>query len=541
MRLSTSALVLGAASSAVGLQEQQVLGGDSKPLVDIDVNAWTKPLEKFFGEISSEAKAVWDEVTLLAPDAVEAFKKQVLTQPKKANRRPDAHWDHIVKGADVQSLWVEKNGEKHREVGGKLDNFNLRAKKVDPAKLGVDKVKQYSGYLDNEEEDKHLFYWFFESRNDPKNDPVVLWLNGGPGCSSLTGLFLELGPASINKKIELVNNPESWNNNASVIFLDQPVNVGYSYSGGSVSNTVAAGKDIYALLTLFFHQFPEYAKQDFHIAGESYAGHYIPVFANEILSHDDRNINLKSVLIGNGLTDGYTQYAYYRPMACGEGGYPSVLSDSECQSMDNALPRCQSLIKGCYESGSAWSCVPASIYCNNAMMGPYQRTGQNVYDIRGKCEDSSNLCYPGLGYIADYLNREEVKEALGVEVSSYDSCNMDINRNFLFAGDWMQPYHQLVPNVLDKIPVLIYAGDADFICNWLGNQAWTDKLQWSGQKDFSHAKIKNLEHNGKEYGKVKSSGNFTFMQIYGAGHMVPMDQPEASSDFFNRWLSGEWF
>lgn len=156
MRLSTSALVLGAASSAVGLQEQQVLGGDSKPLVD--VNAWTKPLEKFFGEISSEAKAVWDEVTLLAPDAVEAFKKQVLTQPKKANRRPDAHWDHIVKGADVQSLWVEKNGEKHREVGGKLDNFNLRAKKVDPSKLGVDKVKQYSGYLDNEEEDKHLFY-----------------------------------------------------------------------------------------------------------------------------------------------------------------------------------------------------------------------------------------------------------------------------------------------------------------------------------------------------------------------------------------------
>lgn len=159
MRLSTSALVLSAASSAVGLQEQQILGGgDSKPLVDIDVNAWTKPLEKFFGEISSEAKAVWDEVTLLAPDAVEAFKKQVLTKPKKTNRRPDSHWDHHVKGADVQSLWVEKNGEKHRQVGGKLDNYNLRTKKVDPSKLGVDKVKQYSGYLDDEEEDKHLFY-----------------------------------------------------------------------------------------------------------------------------------------------------------------------------------------------------------------------------------------------------------------------------------------------------------------------------------------------------------------------------------------------
>ncbi|RMJ03774.1 Carboxypeptidase Y A [Fusarium euwallaceae] len=537
MRLSTSALVLGAASSAVAL-DQKILGDLKKPAIDLDLKSWMN----FGEEITSEAKAVWEEVSMLAPDAVEAFKKQVMgTKPKKANRRPDNHWDHVVKGADVQSIWVDKNNEKHRKVGGRLDNYNLRAKKVDPSKLGVDKVTQYSGYLDDEEQDKHLFYWFFESRNDPENDPVVLWLNGGPGCSSLTGLFLELGPASINKKIEIVNNPWSWNNNASVIFLDQPVNVGYSYSGGSVSNTVAAGKDIYALLTLFFHQFPQYAKQDFHIAGESYAGHYIPVFANEILSHEDRNINLKSVLIGNGLTDGYTQYEYYRPMACGEGGYPSVLSESECQSMDNALPRCQSLIKGCYESGSAWSCVPASIYCNNAMMGPYQRTGRNVYDIRGNCEDSSNLCYSGLGYIAEYLNRQDVQDALGAEVSSYDSCNMDINRNFLFAGDWMQPYHQVVPNVLEKIPVLIYAGDADFICNWLGNQAWTDKLEWPGHKAFKNADIKNLETDGKEYGKVKSSGNFTFMQIYGAGHMVPMDQPEASSDFFNRWLGGEWF
>lgn len=298
---------------------------------------------------------------------------------------------------------------------------------------------------------------FFESRNDPKNDPVVLWLNGGPGCSSLTGLFMELGPSSVNKKIKLDYNPYSWNNNASVIFLDQPVNVGFSYSGGSVSNTVAAGKDVYALLTLFFEQFSEYAHQDFHISGESYAGHYIPVFASEILSHKKRNINLKSVLIGNGLTDGLTQYAYYRPMACGEGGYPAVLDEASCRAMGNALPRCQSLIENCYNSENVWSCVPASIYCNNAMMGPYQRTGQNVYDIRGKCEDTSNLCYSELGWISDYLNQEHVQKALGAEVSKYDSCNFDINRNFLFQGDWMKPFHRLVPGLLERIPVLIYA------------------------------------------------------------------------------------
>lgn len=383
---------------------------------------------------------------------------------------------------------------------------------------------------------------FFESRNDPKNDPVVLWLNGGPGCSSLTGLFLELGPSSINKKLELVYNPDAWNNNASVIFLDQPVNVGFSYSSGSVRNTVAAGKDVYALLTLFFHNFPQYAKQDFHIAGESYAGHYIPAFTSEILKHKDRNINLKSVLIGNGLSDPYTQYAYYRPMACGEGGWDAVLSESQCRAMDSALPRCQSLIKGCYNSGSVWSCLPATIYCNNAMLGPYQRTGRNVYDIRGPCE-SGSLCYPGLGYISDYLNQKDVQDALGVEVDGYDSCNFDINRNFMFAGDWMQPFHTLVPSILKEIPVLVYAGDTDFICNWLGNQAWTDALDWPGHKSFSDAKKKDLtlSKDEKPYGKVKNSGNLTFMRIYEAGHMVPMDQPAASIDFLNRWLGGEWF
>lgn len=542
MKLLGTTVLLGVASAAIPPQ-QHVLENPFKAAKPVS-DAWTKPLHTLseaMKGMTSEAKAIWDEVAMHFPEAMD--KATFFLSPKPHTRKPDSTWDYVIRGADIQSIWVENTkGENEREIDGKLESYNLRAKKVDPAKLGVDKVKQYSGYLDDEENDKHLFYWFFESRNDPKNDPVVLWLNGGPGCSSLTGLFLELGPSSIGKNLKLHNNPYSWNANASVIFLDQPVNVGYSYSGGSVSNTIAAGKDVYALLTLFFKQFPEYSKQDFHIAGESYAGHYIPVFTSEILSHKKRNINLKSVLIGNGLTDGLTQYEYYRPMACGEGGWPRVLDEGECQAMDNALPRCQSLIQNCYDSESVWSCVPASIYCNNALLGPYQKTGQNVYDVRGKCEDSSNLCYSALGWISSYLNQKSVMQELGAEVSSYDSCNFDINRNFLFQGDWMQPFHRLIPSILEQIPVLIYAGDADFICNWLGNQAWTDALEWPGQKSFNKAEIEDLKlENGDKTGKFKTSGNFTFMQIFGAGHMVPMDQPKASLDFLNRWIGGEWY
>lgn len=170
MRLSTSALVLSAASSAVAFQDQKVLGDPSaKSQFDFgsvninDFNSWTKPLKEAFGEATSEAKAVWDEISLLVPEAVETFKKQALgRKPKAHSRIPDSKWDHVVHGADVQSLWVEgADGQRRRKVGGKLDNFSLRAKKVDPAKLGVDKVKQYSGYLDDNDKDKHLFYCTF--------------------------------------------------------------------------------------------------------------------------------------------------------------------------------------------------------------------------------------------------------------------------------------------------------------------------------------------------------------------------------------------
>ncbi|KAI0024949.1 Alpha/Beta hydrolase protein [Xylariomycetidae sp. FL0641] len=533
MRVATSTLLLGASSAALA-QDQKVMGGFG--------DAVKNPLEhvtNVFGEMPSAAKGLWDEMSLLVPGFVDKA-ANLISLPKPHTRRPNSEWDHVVKGADVQSMWVETDGVKHRKVDGYLEDYNVRTKKVDPSALGVDKVKQYSGYLDDEANDKHLFYWFFESRNDPKNDPVVLWLNGGPGCSSMMGLFMELGPSSVKSDGSLKFNDYSWNQNASVIFLDQPVNVGYSYSNNGVYNTVAAGKDIYALMTLFFHQFPEYAEQPFYIAGESYAGHYIPVFASEILSHKNRNINLQGVAIGNGLTDSYTQYGQYRAMACGEGGYDSVLDDSECQSMDNALPRCQSLVSSCYESESAWSCVPATIYCNNAMIGPYQRTGMNVYDIREKCKDQENLCYTETAWIAEYLNQEKVISALGSEVHSYESCNTDINRNFMFQGDWAKPFHRVVPGVLKEIPVLIYAGDADYICNWLGNREWTNQLEWSGKKGFNAAKTKSLKLDGEEYGDVKSSGNLTFMRISGAGHMVPFNQPEASLDFFNRWLGGEW-
>lgn len=115
-------------------------------------------LRESWTQLTGEARAVWDEVSELYPEAM--AKAGSVPPPKRHSRRPDSFWDHIVKGEDVQSLSVEnRQGERERDIDGHLENYNLRIRKVDPSALGVDPgVRQYSGYLDDEETDKHLFY-----------------------------------------------------------------------------------------------------------------------------------------------------------------------------------------------------------------------------------------------------------------------------------------------------------------------------------------------------------------------------------------------
>ena len=91
--------------------------------------------------------------------------------------------------------------------------------------------------------------------------------------------------------------------------------------------------------------------------------------------------------------------------------------------------------------------------------------------------------------------------------------------NFLLAGDWMRPYVEYIPPLLESgIKVLIYAGDADYICNWIGNKAWTVALEWSGSEGFAEAD--DVVWKSKLTGKVRMFENFAFLRVYEAGHMV---------------------
>jgi cathepsin A (carboxypeptidase C) len=159
MKAATSLLLVGAAA-AFAPPQQQVFQFP-KQFPEAAKNAWSEKLHNLkdvLGSLTDEARAVWDEVAMMYPE--DMAKASFFSAPKKHTRRPDHEWDHIVRGSDVQSVWVEnEQGEKERELSGELDTYDLRVKKVDPSSLQVDPgVKQYSGYLDDNENDKHLFY-----------------------------------------------------------------------------------------------------------------------------------------------------------------------------------------------------------------------------------------------------------------------------------------------------------------------------------------------------------------------------------------------
>lgn len=147
-------MLVGTALAGVSPQQQplQVQSEDSP---------WAKPLEVLkdsLKNLGDDAKHAWNDLAAAFPDAVNDY--TFFSAPKKHARRPDSEWDHIVRGGDVQSVWVEgADGQKHREIDGKLQKYDLRVKVVDTSTLGVDPgVKQFSGYLDDNENDKHLFY-----------------------------------------------------------------------------------------------------------------------------------------------------------------------------------------------------------------------------------------------------------------------------------------------------------------------------------------------------------------------------------------------
>ncbi|KAG2226575.1 hypothetical protein INT45_005061, partial [Circinella minor] len=432
----------------------------------------------------------------------------------------------------------------------RIKNYAVRIKSPISCEEGVQYGK-YSGYIDNFETNDHLFFWFFGSRTSPDTDPVVLWLNGGPGGSSMMGAWMELGPCLVELSGNTtMRNEYSWNSVANVIFLDQPVNVGYSYGKSKTRNSRQSARDIAAFLQLFFGEFPEYSDNPFHISGESYGGHYLPPLAIELIHQNKEakkghiHIPFESMLIGNGWTEPRTQLQHYETYSCAtDSEYKPLFDKQECEEMRNAYPLCEKLLTACYQFPSALTCVPPTLYCER-IRGKYEATGLNPYDIRKKCTGDSGLCYDEIDAIIKYANNPKVRWELGVnnEAGEFYGYSKSVNYRFTFSGDGAFAFSKDVADTLaENIRVLLYVGDMDYICNWYGNLAWSKKMEWYGKQGYEEAIVESWINKVtlQKAGEVRSHDNLTFLRVFDAGHMVPYDQPENSLDFFSRWLKNE--
>ncbi|RXK37197.1 cathepsin A (carboxypeptidase C) [Tremella mesenterica] len=385
-----------------------------------------------------------------------------------------------------------------------------------------------------------------------------MWINGGPGCSSALGLFMELGPCSVKDDPKNWNdtewNPYSWNNNANVFFLDEPISVGFSHAkhGQTVGTTEEAAKDVQAFVAMFFDAFKEFEGRDFHMAGESYGGRYLPVFAsavvdgNKALKASGRTpINLKSVMIGNGGTEYQTLSESYYTFQCTlHGGLnETVQSIQKCVELASAVPKCHKYLqKNCIDSHDYTECGMAALYCDEALGDSFVSAGVNPYDVSKPCtpqELGESLCYSVTDKIKTYLDLPDVHDILGVTShKGWNSCNGGVGTAFALTLDFLTPttvFH--VRGLLERgIRFLNYAGTYDFICNHIANEMWVSAMDWTGKEGFAAVSWQDWEVEGKKAGLFKTYENLTLLKIVGAGHMVPYDKPKEALTMLSSWL-----
>ncbi|OGM47807.1 hypothetical protein ABOM_003342 [Aspergillus bombycis] len=396
-----------------------------------------------------------------------------------------------------------------------------------------DGVQGFSGYVDTVD-DRHIYYWAFPSANEPSTDPVILWLSGGPGASSVTfGALSELGACIYDSTAGKPKaNPYSWHTNATVIFVDQPVNVGYSYSPHHVSTLNQSTADLYAFIANFMHDLPQYSHQPFYVAGESYGGSYVPGIANKIHEKNKeisaqapragaagQMINLQGVLIGNGLFQTAVQRPGFVDLGCTPGivGPMPLLNDTLCQEMRDSWPRCKALMARCalghYKDRDI--CRESDEYCVAHFASMINRIGRNPYDIRERCvpeSDGGEMCmHPTT--LFSWLDRADVRAGLNVDAGV-------VYRHLSYEME--EPLRQM--GKLDIRPTF-----------------W---LRWEGTGAFRKLPFEKLylaagNEHGQSWGYHKRYRQLSFFEIAGAGHMAPADKPAETLEMVQRWMAGE--
>ncbi|ONM55530.1 Serine carboxypeptidase-like 40 [Zea mays] len=371
-----------------------------------------------------------------------------------------------------------------------------------PGGVGFD---QYSGYVTvDEESGRALFYYFVEAAHDAPAKPLLLWLNGGPGCSSVGyGAMIEIGPFRITSDNKtLSRNENAWNSEANVLFLESPAGVGFSYSNTSSdygkSGDQRTADDAFVFLINWLERFPEYKARAFYISGESYAGHYV---GNAYLD-DNKN------------TKGQIDYLWSH----------GVISD---EVWANITKNCK------FSLADGDACSDAMAAYDSGYI-----SGYNIYapvcidQPNGNYYPSSNV--PGIDpcsnyYIQAYMNNPLVQMAFHARTTEWSGCT---NLHWKDAPVSMTPTIKWLLGL--GLPVWLYSGDFDAVCPLTATRYSIADLELSVMEPWRPwTATREVGGYVQQY-----TGGLVLISVRGAGHQVPYFRPERALVLLRSFLKG---
>ncbi|KAJ3117583.1 hypothetical protein HK100_000779 [Physocladia obscura] len=414
-----------------------------------------------------------------------------------------------------------------------------------------------------------LFFWYFPALNyvGTESPPLIIWLQGGgysvnfshkiyfdvcdtigPGSSSNIGLFYEMGPLRVHPDLTLSLNNETWASQASMIFIDNPVGTGYSnvdksststsyptktqyshesYKDGYVADQTAVGRDLLTFLHEFYRLFPKNQRAKLFITGESYAGKYVPAFADAVINYNaglgpaptTNFIPLHGIAIGNGLTDPVSQILSHAPLALAMG----LVSPRQAEILHahalNAID---------FAEKQKWR---NATFARDAIFAAFKEFsgGINPYDIRkGSIQNSWSS-------METLLNLPSVKRALNVPSQIGFDKDEKVTQNLYTDG--MKSMKNVVSKLLsvrqynfngsNEIPlsVLLYQGQFDFRDGILSSNKWISSLEWTGSDGYNKANRSVWKIGDAVVGYITSYAQLKRVEVLLAGHLSPQDAP----------------
>lgn len=462
-----------------------------------------------------------------------------------------------------------------------------------PSRMFAGHVDAGSSFEDGIERKMFEHYFFVESEGDPAKDPLIVWTNGGPGASSFFGLFVELGPfytdaTSLQTEAfnttgvpTLFRNEHTWTKLGSVLIVNSPPPVGYSYctpagqtgngsSCGTWNDTKTATHNA-IWLESWLERFPAYADNDWYIIGESYAGIYVPTLVRHM--RQDPNSNISSLVKGFAVGDGcvgtkvlcgaegpgplgyltffhghgqFSDKLYRKTMStCPKDqllGFGTPVTDPECKALLTEVNNqigpyyAYNLYDACWYQNSLSPPHKLSLPSERSWWGPPQHSSTQTLSRRQLPAVNDYPC-GGPHAMFVWIERPEVKKALHVDPDAFffsgdNGAGLVYN---LTEPDLMPFYYEVAKET--SMRVLIYNGDTDPSINSFEAQNWTSSL---GLREVAEWRPWTLD--GKSYlgGYVtRYEGNLDFLTIRGSGHMVPEYKPKATFEFLQRWLKNE--